>query len=180
MNDTAAQPLRVRLAAALQDRHREVGLRDEREEDTPFLCGLYAEVRAQELAPVVDWSEAQKRAFTDSQLALQREHYRRHYPGAEFLIFELAGVPIGRVYLCAFADTIRLMDIALVEAQRGQGIGTALVRELMQLARERGTTVTLHVEPHNPAQRLYARLGFKFVEQRSVYDFLEWTPDTAS
>lgn len=155
-------------------------MRAERDEDTPFLCGLYAEVRAQELASVIDWSEAQKRAFTDSQLALQREHYRRHYPGAEFLVLELAGAPIGRVYLCAFADTIRLMDIALVGEQRGQGIGTVLMHELMQLARERATTLTLHVEPQNPAQRLYARLGFKFVEQRGVYDFLKWTPDTTS
>jgi len=179
LSDGAAQRLQVRLVAALQDGHRDVTLRDERDEDVPFLCGLYAEVRAQELAPV-DWSEARKRTFTDSQFALQREHYRRHYPGAEFLVIERDGVPIGRVYLCAFVDTIRLMDIALVEAQRGQGIGTVLVRELMQLARERGTTLTLHVEPHNPAQRLYARLGFKFVEKRSVYDFLEWTPRATS
>jgi ribosomal protein S18 acetylase RimI-like enzyme len=37
--------------------------------------------------------------------------------------------------------------------------------------------VTLHVEPLNPAQRLYRRLGFRLLEDRGVYHFLEWRPD---
>jgi len=32
----------------------------------------------------------------------------------------------------------------------------------------------LHVEPDNPAQRLYQRLGFRLIENRGVYDFLGW------
>jgi len=33
--------------------------------------------------------------------------------------------------------------------------------------------VTLHVEPYNPAVRLYQRLGFRVVEQRGVNLFMK-------
>jgi ribosomal protein S18 acetylase RimI-like enzyme len=67
------------------------------------------------------------------------------------------------------------MDIALLPAYRGQGIGTRLLDAL--LAQAQGAPVTLHVEPLNPAQRLYRRLGFRLLEDRGVYHFLEWRPD---
>jgi GNAT superfamily N-acetyltransferase len=176
---STAQRLRARLLEALQRSHGVVDLREERDEDTSFVRALYAEVRAPELA-LVPWNEVQKRAFTDSQFSLQREHYRRHYPTAEFLLIERDGTLIGRVYVHASPDTICLMEISLVEAQRGQGIGTVLIRELLLLAAEHGATVTLHVEPNNPAEHLYTRLGFNFVEQRGVYNFMEWRPAAAS
>lgn len=159
------------LAAALQRACPDIGLRPECDADLDFLLGLYASVRAQELAPI-DWAEARKRQFTDAQFALQRSHYREHYPGAEFLVVEQAGAPIGRLYLCRFAREIRVMDIALVEARRNSGIGTRLIGLLLGIAEAEGRDVTLHVEPDNPAQRLYRRLGFGLIESRGVYDFL--------
>jgi hypothetical protein len=37
--------------------------------------------------------------------------------------------------------------------------------------------VTLFVEGHNPARRLYGRFGFVEVEPGPVYDRLEWRAD---
>lgn len=159
------------LAAALQRICPDIGLHPERDDDLNFLRGLYASVRAPELAPI-DWSDERKREFTDAQFGLQRSHYHEHYPGAEFLVVEQASVPIGRFYLCRFAHEIRVMDIALVEARRNAGIGTRLMRALLGVADAEGRSVTLHVEPDNPAQHLYRRLGFDLIEQRGVYDFL--------
>ena len=159
------------LAVALQRACPDIGLHPEHDDDLEFLRGLYASVRAPELAPI-DWSEQRKREFTDAQFALQGSHYREHYPGAEFLVIEQAGVPIGRFYLCRFAHEIRVMDIALVEARRNAGIGTRLMRALLDVADAEGRSVTLHVEPDNPAQHLYRRLGFALIEPRGVYDFL--------
>ena len=159
------------LAVALQRACPDIGLHPEHDDDLAFLRGLYASVRAPELA-LIDWSEQRKREFTDAQFALQGSHYREHYPGAEFLVVEQAGVPIGRFYLCRFAHEIRVMDIALVEARRNAGIGTRLIRALLDVADAEGRSVTLHVEPDNPAQHLYRRLGFALIEPRGVYDFL--------
>lgn len=168
---SARAPLAPCLGAARAD----IGVREEHADDLPFLRDLYAGIRADELA-MTAWSDAEKRRFSDDQLELQRIHYRRHYEGAEFLIIERDGAAIGRIYVCAFAAEIRLMDIAVVESERDRGIGTALVSALIEEARARGVELTLHVEPDNPAQRLYRRFGFRLVEHRGVYDFLAWAP----
>ncbi len=58
-----------------------------------------------------------------------------------------------------------LVYIAVDAAVRGQGLG----QNLMQMALENAEgNVALHVEPDNPAKRLYERLGFtnKYLEMR--------------
>lgn len=143
--------------------------------DHAFLRDLYADVRAAELAPV-PWPDAAKRAFLDEQFGLQHAHYVKNYPGADLLVIEKENRPIGRVYVYRTPNEIRLMDIALVPAERGRGIGSALLLELLDEARLTRRDLTLHVEPDNPAQRLYQRLGFRLIEHRGVYDFLGWEP----
>jgi ribosomal protein S18 acetylase RimI-like enzyme len=141
--------------------------------DAAFLRALYADVRAEEMAPV-PWSEAQKLAFLAKQSDLQHRHYVANYPGADLLLIESDSIPIGRIYVYRSASEIRLMDIALVPDWRNRGIGSGLVSELMAEARASDSSITLHVEPANPAQRMYRRLGFTLIEQRGVYDFLGW------
>jgi GNAT superfamily N-acetyltransferase len=149
-----------------------IALREENESDLPFLVDLYASTRADELAPV-PWPEAEKRAFLAHQFALQREQYRQHYAGAEWLLIERDAVPIGRLYLRRGNSEVRLMDIALVPEVRGAGLGTRLTRHLLDWADALALPVTLHVEPFNPAYRLYRRFGFGYVRSTGVYHFLE-------
>jgi len=128
----------------------------------------------------VPWPEAAKLAFLAEQSDLQHRHYVANYPGADLLLIESDSIPIGRIYVYRSAREIRLMDIALVPDWRNRGIGTRLLRELMAEARSSGSSLTLHVEPANPAQRMYQRLGFRLIEQRGVYDFLGWDPADAA
>ncbi|NJN47556.1 MAG: GNAT family N-acetyltransferase [Candidatus Competibacteraceae bacterium] len=159
---TANTDLIDRLAASLP---AEVALRDETDADRDFMTQLYASTRAEELA-VVSWPEAVKQRFLRSQCELQRDHYRKHYPSARFWVIERHNQPIGRLYLQQGASELRIMDIALLPEQRGRGIGNVLMTGLLAHARTLGTSVTLHVEPLNPAQRLYSRLGFRLLEDR--------------
>lgn len=170
--------LASRLRAALRERDAALDLRDERADDADFVTTLYADTRREELAPVA-WPESAKRDFLADQCRLQHDHYRRNYIGARFLLIERAAALIGRLYVHETAREIRLMDIALLHVWRGRGIGTALLRAMQAHALEHDVTLTLHVEPTNPAQRLYARLGFALIENRGVYDFLGWTPPAA-
>jgi ribosomal protein S18 acetylase RimI-like enzyme len=147
--------------------------------DLAFVYALYAQVRAAELAPV-PWPQDAKDAFLAEQAALQHRHYVANYPGADLLVVADASGPIGRVYVYRSPGEIRLMDIALMPDWRNRGIGTRLLNEILDEARATGSTVTLHVEPDNPAQRLYRRLGFRLIEHRGVYDFLGWDPAASS
>lgn len=152
-----------------------ITLRQETDGDLAFIEALFASTRADEMARV-PWPPEAIAAFLQSQCALQRAHYRQHYGDALFLIVEQDHRPVGRLYLHESASELRIMDIALLPDTRGRGVGTTLVRSVIGHARDATMRVTLHVEPDNPAQRLYARQGFRLVEHRGVYDFLEWRP----
>jgi GNAT superfamily N-acetyltransferase len=156
-----------------------VALREETDGDIEFVADLYASTREEELRPV-PWPDAQKRAFLRQQFDLQRAHYRKHYVGADWLIVLRNAAPIGRLYLKTGSVEIRLMDVALVPAQCGQGIGTALMHNVLDYADGLGVPVTLHVEPFNPAIRLYQRLGFATLETRGIYSFMRRPPPGAA
>jgi len=143
--------------------------------DMDFLRALYAQVRADEMAQV-QWPDEAKRAFLGEQADLQHRHYVANYPGADLLVIESGTERIGRIYVYRTPSEIRLMDIALLEGWRNRGFGSGMLRDLMDEARASGSEITLHVEPNNPAQRLYERLGFRLIEHRGVYDFLGWKP----
>ena len=143
-------------------------------EDDPFLAGLYASTRAEELA-VTGWSEEDKALFCRRQFDAQTAHYRANYPGASLQVIERTGEPIGRLYVARWEREMRIMDIALLPQHRGSGIGTTLLSELQGEARSAGKSLTIHVERFNPALRLYERLGFKMVEDKGVYLLLEWS-----
>ena len=58
------------------------------------------------------------------------------------------------------ADDIPELAIAVVPPRRGQGIGTALLVKLLQLAESNFPAVCLSIREDNPALKLYKRAGF--------------------
>jgi GNAT superfamily N-acetyltransferase len=166
----------IRRAAAF-----DVSYRPMAEADLPFIAALYASTRAEEVA-ATQWPEEMQHAFLDQQHQAQHHHYQAHYPEAEWLIVEAAGEPVGRLYLDARDDDVHLIDISLIAARRGAGIGTAIVEDLIDQARGLGRTITLYVEPPNPARRLYERLGFAPDPERetAVYEMMVWRPPSTS
>jgi ribosomal protein S18 acetylase RimI-like enzyme len=139
------------------------------EADEEFSFAVYASTRAAEMERI-NWSTAQKDAFLRMQFDAQRQHYHRHYPLAGWQVIEVAGQAAGRLILDdSSAQVSLLMDIALLPGYRGQGIGTAILRGLLAEAERARKTISLHVEPNNPALRLYQRLGFEICAQSGFY-----------
>lgn len=162
------------LAMPLTVAEQGFALRPETEADIAFLRRLYASTRWDELAPITDWSEAQKLAFLDSQFALQRHHYLTYYSSTDCAVLEKYGIPAGRLYVDRQPNTLLVVDISLLPDWRGRGVGTALMEAVMGEARDAGKKVTVAVEKYNPAQRLYRRLGFREISDEGVYWFMEW------
>ena len=151
---------------------RGMSVRDEHEDDIPFLSALYASTRADELA-MLPWPDEQKAAFLAQQFAAQRHHYRTQIDRCAFLVLEQAGVPIGRLYLETRQANLHIVDIALVPEWRCHGIGTVIVAEIIKQAGRLRKGVSLFVEPDNPASFLYDRLGFIPVDHGEVYMEME-------
>jgi len=152
-----------------------ISLRPIKPEDDAFLRRVYAGARELELS-VVPWSEAEKDAFLRHQFDAQDAHYRAHYHSATFDIVEVDGHAAGRLYVARWDAEIRIIDIALLPEHRGAGTGTALLRELLDEGARTGKRVSIHVEKHNPALRLYTRLGFVPVADKGADLLLEASP----
>ncbi len=162
---------RFRLADSIR-------LRPERDDDVEFSRRLYQSVRRPELA-VLGWPEQQLGAFIDQQFDAQRSHYKTYRPAAHFMIIEQATQAIGRWYLQVTPEALRLMEVTLLPTWRGQGIGSRLLRRLLDWGVDSHRPVTLYVEPFNPAHRLYQRLGFEPVDTHGVYHLMRYLPETA-
>ena len=143
--------------------------------DLPFVAELYASTRREEVAQT-GWPAEMREAFLRQQHEAQHSHYSIHYGDAEWLIIERGGAAIGRLYLRDEPERLHVIDISLLPASRGQGIGGAILRDVLDQASRAGKGVSIHVEKFNPARRLYDRLGFRLVEDQGVYDLLEATP----
>ena len=152
-----------------------VAVRPVTSDDRDLLIRVYASTREEELAPV-PWTDAEKAAFIAQQFEAQDRHYREHYAGASLDVVDWDGAPAGRLYVARWSDEIRIIDIALLPEFRGRGIGTRLLCGLLDEAARARRRLSIHVEKHNPALRLYARLGFAPVADEGVYLLMEATP----
>lgn len=146
--------------------------------DRVFIERLYAATRAEEMSHT-GWPAEQIATFLSQQFNAQHAYYQAHYDGAEFLIIEHEGEPIGRLYRFWGPTTVNLIDIALVSDFQGRGIGSSLIEEMLQRADAEGLVIELFVETYNPAQRLYGRLGFTVVNESGVYVRMRRQPRAA-
>jgi ribosomal protein S18 acetylase RimI-like enzyme len=154
-----------------------VRLRPVVDADRAFLVELYGSTREDELAQV-QWDDGARRAFVEHQFAAQDAHYRANYPGATLDVIEVDGAPAGRLYVHRGPGDIRIMDIALAPEFRGRGIGSGLLRSLIDEAEASGRKLSIHVERNNPARSLYDRLGFQPAGEHGVYVLMERPPAT--
>lgn len=152
-------------------------LRSIQPQDDSFLFQVYASTRTDEMA-LVNWSPQQKTDFLQMQFNAQRQHYSNYFPQAEYsLICREDNHPIGRIIIDRSKPEILLIDIALLPEYRNTGIGTRLIRDLLNEAQMKGQPIYLYVEAFNPAQRLYERLGFSKIELDGIYFKMEWQPE---
>ena len=151
-----------------------LSLREATPEDEPFLLDVYASTRLEELEGF-GWSDEQKHAFIRMQF-LARE---RVYPRVDNRIILFEGRPVGRLQVDRGDAAILLRDIEILTEFRNAGIGSRLIKDLMQEATAAGKPIGLHVLASSPAARLYERLGFVRSGGDATYLEMKWLPATS-
>jgi ribosomal protein S18 acetylase RimI-like enzyme len=154
-------------------------LREATTDDDPFLFRVYADSRRDELA-CVPWTDEERLGFLASQFIAQYRYYREHYDAATYYVVLADAEPCGRLFVARWPDEIRIMDIALVAARQGVGLGSRLLRALCAEGDAAGTALGIHVEKQNRARHLYARFGFEQRRDRGVYWYLVRPPRSVS
>lgn len=132
--------------------------------DQPFLERLFIDVRREEWRNV-NLPEASILQLLRQQFQLQTADWDRNFPQARRQIILVNGQPAGRLYedWREATQTVHVVDISLLTAFRGMGLGTRLLQDVINAAHRRGYKVSLQMIPGNPAARLYERLGFAAV-----------------
>ena len=121
--------------------------------------------------------DAARKVFLDHQFQFQTIHYARAHPEAVRLIVLAEHMPIGRLIVDCGESGWSLVDVALLPSWRGEGIGSLLLRGVLDAATRAGAPrIALTVEFTNPARRLYARLGFSVIEEAVPDVAMEWQP----
>ncbi len=143
--------------------------------DMAFLSELYRSTRWEEVMQA-PWDDQQRIDFLSQQFDAQHTHYLSHYPHAEKLLIKKAKQDIGRIYLDRDDVSICLIDVALIPSERGNGLGTLLLKELLEEAQLTDKKVVIHVENFNPAYHWYIKHGFQQIEDKGVYQYMEWYP----
>ena len=148
-------------------------LRPEQPGDEPWLFAVYAGSREAELL-LTDWDAATRQAFLEMQFKAMRQGYRSMYPQAQFSIIVADKTPAGRLVVDRQDKVIHVVDIALLPAYYGRGIGTAVMRGLLSEAERGSMNVRLCVRRDSRALRFYERLGFEPVADDGLDLGLEW------
>jgi ribosomal protein S18 acetylase RimI-like enzyme len=131
--------------------------------DEPFLRRLFLETKEALAASLAGNPLAE--GLLDMQFRAKQSHYRSAFPGAAYRIPMLNGEPVGCLAISIEAESVHIVDIAILKEFRGRGLGSAILNDVLAEATQLGLHVTLSVELGNPARRLYERLGFKEISR---------------
>lgn len=161
----------------MTDNNDTVTLRAVEEADRDFLLRVYASTREAEMA-LVDWTEAQRKAFLTMQFDAQQAHYRQYYPDSTYQVILAGDEPVGRVWVGRLEDEIRILDITILPSFRNRGFGTPIIQDLMRQAEEAGKPLGIYVESFNPSMRLFERLGFSKAGEHGSSLKMQWNGRT--
>jgi ribosomal protein S18 acetylase RimI-like enzyme len=145
----------------------------ESSKDELFIRQLVLETIAAELGASA-WPEPMRSHLLGVQYAGRRQSHRVNYPASVSHVIEADGTDAGWLVLHTMPDEVRVVDIMVLPALRGQGIGMAVLRGILASAAASGKPVRLNVYITNHAAiRLYERLGFRRIGGDEVQHFME-------
>jgi len=142
-------------------------------DDEPFLYEVYVSTRRKEIDSW-GWSVEQIQHFLEMQWCAQQTSYRQQFPDASHCIILSDDKYVGRLLTENLPEHHHLIDISILPSFQGNGLGTYLITQLQQKAKEENKPVILQVFQTNPARDLYERLGFQVMSADEIYLKMRW------
>jgi ribosomal protein S18 acetylase RimI-like enzyme len=113
-----------------------------------------------------EWNDAEQRARFESLLTPQYDR----------IVVTTHG-DIGTLCVTWDSDPVFLAGIYLAPAARGAGLGSAIIGDILDHARQLDRIVQLRVlRTNTPARRLYERLGFRLVGDTDTHLVMQVSP----
>jgi ribosomal protein S18 acetylase RimI-like enzyme len=139
-------------------------LRDARADDLDFLLALHEASMREYVERVWGWDDEQQASILRSRFCPER-----------WQIIQSDKQDIGLLVVEDEEDAIRLAEIEILPDWQGRGIGSSIVRWLMQEAAKAEKPLTLRVLHINErARALYERLGLRPFKEIETHVYLCW------
>jgi GNAT superfamily N-acetyltransferase len=143
----------VQFVAKFAEHCPHIDLRAECEADQPFLVALFTACSL--------LANSLPQHMIEQQAWMQDQGYRVEFPAASRWIILRSGQPIGRIIIDWDIEGLsHCIDLALLPAEQGGGIGAALLQSWIATSDRLGRDCWLEVTVGNRARNLYNRLGF--------------------
>jgi ribosomal protein S18 acetylase RimI-like enzyme len=92
----------------------------------------------------------------------QRADFEKRFQQSPYFMVEIDDVAVGTVCVERRPDCLYIVELQLLPAYQGRGIGSEVVRSIIRDAAAEQLPIALSVVPANSrARRLYERLGFE-------------------
>ena len=102
--------------------------------------------------------------YVELKLEWDRTKFRESFDLGITKIIQADSIDIGMLKVEEREDCIYICDIQIDSGYRGKGIGTKLVKTVIQSGNLASKPIRLRVLKGNPAKELYLRLGFKEIQ----------------
>ena len=99
----------------------------------------------------------------------QRNNFAENFNPREGEIIVVDGEDSGFLWVIEKNDTTLLASIRLLPAFQHKGIGTKIIRDVLNKSIRKNKPVILQVLKVNPARSLYERLGFKISDETETH-----------
>jgi GNAT superfamily N-acetyltransferase len=156
------------------DRAHSISTRPVTTADAEILVEIYKSSRGDDLRGL-GWPEDRISEFLEMQYEAQQKFLATDYKHATDEIILSEGKPAGRLIVERREHEIRCVDAALLPEHRNLGIGTFLLRQLQDEARDSGKPLRLQIIRFNRAVNLLERLGFIRTSETGTHFQMEWT-----
>jgi ribosomal protein S18 acetylase RimI-like enzyme len=146
----------------------ELDYRAAQDEDYDFLFELHRAVMREYV--VETWGEWDE--------AWQQAYFRTHFSPSWLQIIQYQGTDIGVLLIQERAEEIYVASLEIHPDYQRQGIGSAVMRQMIAAARQRGKPVALKVlKANRDARGLYQRLGFGVTGEDHTHYIMSYEHD---
>ena len=107
----------------------------------------------------------------------QQSHFAENFDIDGCRIVLVDGRKVGQITVTEQEENLFLAVIYILPQFQNRGLGSALIREVMNQAKQQDRPVTLQVlKANTPARRLYKRLGFVVTAEKLTHYVMQWQP----
>ncbi|HEY1977379.1 MAG TPA: GNAT family N-acetyltransferase [Candidatus Baltobacteraceae bacterium] len=139
-------------------------LRSASSADRPFVESVYFETQRWIIEKLFGWRGDD----------FEKDRFLSHYHESDTSIVVVDGQDAGWICVRQEEEALHLHSIYLLSAFQKRGIGTSLIRQVIEDARAKRMPLTVSTAKINPARHLYERLGFAVSSESEFKVFMEY------